>query len=219
MMKKTEGMKSMKSMERTESMEAMEKVEKVIPLETPVRVGDREYAELRLREPIVNEVILSARVAGNGKSLTAACDSQVDLLKRVSGWLQEALDALPVRVMDAAIAWLMEFQDEKGLPPVPSSGELELDPPLELARGERHTVLILKEPTVGQRKQAMRQLDQYGQNTVGGLEFQVTLLAEVSGWKQADVLRLPVHYFVQASLYLSGFFTNGQATGGKSNAG
>lgn len=193
-------------------------MEKTITLETPITVKNQTYSELKLREPVVNEVIMAARVIGNRKTVMAACDSQIDLLKRVSGWTQEAIDELPVSIMDEAFAYLTSFQEEDQPSEITASGELEIDPAIELPNGDHFTSLLLKEPTVGQRKKAMKQLDQYDQNMVGGLEFQVTLLGEVTGWKTAAILKLPIHYFMQASQYLSRFFTNGQETGEKSNA-
>lgn len=189
-------------------------MEKVFTLETPICVKDKEYSELKLREPVVNEVILAAKVAGGKETVTAAYDSQLDLLKRVSGWPQEAIEELPVSIMDEAFAYLVSFQEEQG-ENVSMTGELEIEPAIELAGGERFTILSLKEPTVGQRKRAMKQLDQYKQNVVGALEFQVALLTEVSGWKTSVILKMPIHYFMQASQYLTRFFMTGQETGRK----
>lgn len=185
--------------------------EKIITLDNPLKINDETYTEIKLREPTVNEVILSLKVAGKRTTLEASYESNINLLHRVSGLPGNVIEALPGSVMDEATNYLFSFQEEQK----DNSCEelIEINPPIVLSNKEEYDFLELKEPTVGQRKKATRALDQYGNTTLGGMEFQVSLLTEVTGWKLAAVLKLPMSIFMQASQYFTRFFPNGQETG------
>ncbi|MDI2091624.1 phage tail assembly protein [Commensalibacter oyaizuii] len=186
---------------------------KIISLDRPVRVGDRDYTELKLREPIVNEVIQAFKTMAGKQSSVAAYDAQLILVASVSEMPIQGIEELPGRILDQAIDFVMSFQDMTPCNEPYDQWDMELIPPLQLSNGETLSEIALQEPTVKQRKMAMKQFDHYGQTIVGGLEFQVSLLTQVSGQKLASILKLPISQFTKASGYLLRFFPNGQKTG------
>lgn len=184
---------------------------KIIPLTQSVSIGSAVYSEIKLREPIVNEVITSFKNAykDTGEASTASSyDAQILLVAIVSSIPKEALEAFPSRILDQAIEYLTSFQDQNGEVIKSDQWNMELDDPLPLSGtdGDILIELSLQEPTVGQRKKAMKQFDTYGQGIVGGLEFQATLLTEVSSQKLATILKLPMGQFTKATNYLMRFF-------------
>ncbi|CAI3953455.1 unnamed protein product [Commensalibacter communis] len=185
---------------------------KIITLKQPVTVGSATYSEIHLREPIVNEVITSFKDM-NG-SIASSYDAQIKLVSIACEIPIDVLEEMPTRILDEAIEYVSAFQNvDDGVKT--DQWDMELDSPLQLsgADGDVITTLSLKEPTVKQRKQAMKAFDQYGQGIVGGLEFQVSLLTQVTGEKLPTILKLPISQFTKATVYLMRFFPEINKTG------
>lgn len=188
---------------------------KIITLDYPILVDKQEYSEIKLSEPIANDVITAFKTMGNKTSGEAYYDVQIALVSKVSGIPVKALEELPTRILDEAIEYIMTFQQNNEVDCFEDYWEIELDKPIQLSGldGDVITSLLLKEPTVKQRKMAMRQMDQYSNQIIGSFELQVSLLTSVTGQKMATILKLPISQFFKAANYLMHFFPSGQATG------
>ncbi|MGL4686603.1 MAG: phage tail assembly protein [Commensalibacter sp.] len=192
---------------------------KIITLEEPISFNGAEYKELKLQEPTVNQISLSYQVMGNRTSVSAGIECQIDLLARVSGWPKEAIEELPSTKMDEATSWLDSFQadlvtNDLNNTSTPSPQfTINFDPPIELSNGDHFDTMDLQEPTIKHRKLACKQLDQYGQNASGMMQFEISLVTAVSKWSLTAVLAMPISKFCEAVKYLNSFFPNGHQTG------
>lgn len=184
--------------------------EKTISFTSPVNFNDKVYEEITVREPTVNEYMLSLKSKGNRESFEADAMVQIELLSRVSGLPVNAIESFPSSVMDEATNFIASFQEDQENT---DSNEIIIDPPITISNGNEYDRLTLLEPTVGQRKKATRMLDKYGNTPLGAMEFQLSLLKDISDWPLVALLKLPISTFLQASRYLSDFFTDGQKTG------
>ena len=76
--------------------------EKTIKLTNPVNFNDKVYEEITVREPTVNEYMLSLKSKGNRESFEADAMVQIELLSRVTGLPVNAIESFPSPVMDDA---------------------------------------------------------------------------------------------------------------------
>lgn len=186
---------------------------KTISLKQEITVGNEIYRELNLWEPIVNELIVSYKNAGEKGTTVCAYDAQILLVSSISGIPINALEAFPTRILDEAIEYLTTFQTQNDDEIRDDQWEMPLTSPLQLSDGSQISSLDLKEPTVKQRKEAMKKIDAHGQGIVGGLEFQASLLTQVTEQKLPTILKLPISDFTKATNYLMRFFPDIQKVG------
>lgn len=178
----------------------------------------RNWECLFCREPSVGENLLAIRVIGKRPQLESVYASQIALLCRVTGWPQAAVDQLPSRILDEAVAYLSHFEEEARRKPdeEPDCQDtlyLSLTPPITAVNREWQE-MQLREPTVAERRRFKAQ-EQRG-TMADFLEAEINLLTDVSGWQRAAVLKMPISQFARAADYLTGFFIAGQKTGNAS---
>lgn len=101
-----------------------------------------------------------------------------------------------------------EIEDAAGAPPPQLS--IPIDPPIVFQTGS-HDVLILKEPTVGQKRLAHEQL-RNGTNQATIDLYEIHLISAVSGKPIAVVEKLPVGTLNKAMAYLDYFLDAGRRT-------
>lgn len=182
----------------------------------PIRTkDDRELTTLSCREPSVGECLLATRTIGKRPTLETVYASEIALLCRVTGWPQTAVDQLPTRTLDAAVAYISHFEEEARRKPdeepdCQDTFHLSLIPPI-FAVNRDWQDMDLREPTVAERRRFKAQ-EQRG-SMADFLEAEINLLTDVSGWQRAAVLKMPISQFAKASDYLTGFFIAGQKTG------
>ncbi|WP_061490886.1 phage tail assembly protein [Acetobacter malorum] len=182
----------------------------------PIRTkDDRELTTLSCREPSVGECLLATRTIGKRPTLETVYASEIALLCRVTGWPQTAVDQLPTRTLDAAVAYISHFEEEARRKPdeepeCQDTFYLSLTPPITAVNRDWQD-MDLREPTVAERRRFKAQ-EQRG-SMADFLEAEINLLTDVSGWQRAAVLKMPISQFAKASDYLTGFFIAGQKTG------
>ncbi|KAA8387039.1 phage tail assembly protein [Acetobacter tropicalis] len=182
----------------------------------PIHTKDgREWIELTCREPSVGECLLATRTIGKRPTLETVYASEIALLCRVTGWPQTAVDQIPTRTLDAAVAYISHFEDDARRKPdeepdCQDTFHLALTPPITAVNREWQD-MDLREPTVAERRRFKSQ-EQRG-SMADFLEAEINLLTDVSGWQRAAVLKMPISQFAKASDYLTGFFIAGQKTG------
>lgn len=183
---------------------------------TPIQTKDgKQWETLACREPSVGECLLAARTIGKRPTLETVYASEIALLCRVTGWPQTAVDQLPTRTLDASVAYLTHFEEDARRKPdddpdCPDTFYLSLTPAITAVNREWQE-MELREPTVAERRRFKAQ-EQRG-TMADFLEAEIHLLADVSGWQRAAVLKMPISQFAKASDYLTGFFITGQKTG------
>ncbi|GBQ32282.1 phage tail assembly protein [Gluconacetobacter azotocaptans] len=187
----------------------------LIVLDESIEWKGTRYTELRLREPLVAEVLFSTRVMGARATRSTAYAAQLDLVARVAKWPAAAIDRLPVRALDRAVAYVTDFEENARRPAdedpdLSSDLRLVLSPPVQ-AVGQDHGDMALHEPTVAQRKAYIARTAR--ETPEAFVQGEIDLVAAVSGWPMAAVLKMPIGKFAQAADYLTGFFTRGPRTG------
>lgn len=177
-----------------------------------------EWKELRLREPTVFHCLQSAKVIGKKPSIESIYDSQIDMVCRISGWPKLAVDQLPTRILDKAVAYASAFeensrrkQDEE--PECPESLILLFTPPIE-AVNQSFSEMALREPVVSERRK-YKATESRG-SFADFLQAEIDLVSAISGWPMAAVLKMPISKFAKGADYLTGFFMTGRQTGNPS---
>ncbi|MFT8334682.1 MAG: phage tail assembly protein [Acetobacter orientalis] len=202
-----------------EPEETEEKPDGVFTLDNAITGKDaKHYTELHLREPVVFHILQAAKVIGKRPSLESVYDSQIDMVCRISSWPKVIVDQLPSRVLDQAIAYLNSFEEdarrgEDEEPECPDSLTLTFSPAID-AVDQSFTEMSLHEPVVAQRRR-YKATESKG-NFADFIQAQINLVAAVSGWPLAAVLKMPISKFAKASDYLTGFFISGRAIGSSS---
>lgn len=185
----------------------------------PIQTKDgKQWGTLTCREPSVGECLLATRTIGKRPTLETVYASEIALLCRVTGWPQTAVDQLPTRMLDAAVAYISHFEEDARRKPddepeCPDAFYLSLTPAITAVNREWQD-MELREPTVAERRRFKAQ-EQRG-TMADFLEAEINLLTDVSGWQRAAVLKMPISQFAKASDYLTGFFITGQKTGSAS---
>ncbi|GAA3684280.1 phage tail assembly protein [Acetobacter lovaniensis] len=177
-----------------------------------------EWKELRLREPTVFHSLQAAKVIGKKPSIESIYDSQIDLVCRISGWPKVAVDQLPTRILDKAVAYASAFeenarrkQDEE--PECPESLTLLFSPSIE-AVNQSFSEMTLREPVVSERRK-YKATESRG-SFADFLQAEIDLVGSISGWPLAAVLKMPISKFAKGADYLTGFFIAGHQTGNPS---
>ncbi|MCI2023607.1 MAG: phage tail assembly protein [Acetobacter fabarum] len=177
-----------------------------------------EWKVLRLREPTVFHSLQAAKVIGKKPSIESIYDSQIDLVCRISGWPKVAVDQLPTRILDKAVAYASAFeenarrkQDEE--PECPESLTLLFSPSIE-AVNQSFSEMVLREPVVSERRK-YKATESRG-SFAGFLQAEIDLVSAISGWPMAAVLKMPISKFAKGADYLTGFFIAGHQTGNPS---
>jgi hypothetical protein len=177
-----------------------------------------EWKELRLREPTVFHCLQSAKVIGKKPSIESIYDSQIDMVCRISGWPKLAVDQLPTRILDKAVAYASAFEenvrrkpDEE--PECPESLILLFSPPIE-AVNQSFSEMTLREPVVSERRK-YKATESRG-SFADFLQAEINLVSAISHWPMAAVLKMPISKFATAADYLTGFFMTGRQTGNPS---
>ncbi|MFT9251622.1 MAG: phage tail assembly protein [Acetobacter okinawensis] len=177
-----------------------------------------EWKELHLREPTVFHCLQSAKVIGKKPSIESIYDSQIDLICRLAVWPKLAVDQLPTRILDKAVAYATAFEenvrrkpDEK--PECPESLILLFTPPIE-AVNQSFSEMVLREPVVSERRK-YKATESRGSFS-DFLQAEIDLVSAISGWPMAAVLKMPISKFAKGADYLTGFFMTGHQTGNPS---
>ncbi|GBQ33820.1 phage tail assembly protein [Acetobacter fabarum] len=177
-----------------------------------------EWKELRLREPTVFHCLQSAKVIGKKPSIESIYDSQIDLICRLAVWPKLAVDQLPTRILDKAVAYATAFEenvrrkpDEE--PECPESLILLFSPPIE-AVNQSFSEMTLREPVVSERRK-YKATESHG-SFADFLQAEINLVSAISHWPMAAVLKMPISKFATAADYLTGFFMTGRQTGNPS---
>lgn len=177
-----------------------------------------EWKELRLREPTVFHSLQAAKVIGKKPSIESIYDSQIDLVCRISGWPKVAVDQLPTRILDKAVAYASAFEENARRKPdedaeCPESLILLFSPPIE-AVNQTFSEMTLREPVVSERRK-YKATESRG-SFADFLQAEIDLVSAISGWPMAAVLKMPISKFAKAADYLTGFFMTGHQTGNPS---
>ena len=169
-----------------------------LAIDPPVKLGAGVFSELVLREPRVSEVQKAEAVLGGVATPESVLDSEVALVSLVSepSWPIEALQDLPVRILDQATEFVTAFGEARE-ETAGETLEIELATPVEVAKGSFRT-LTLREPKVSERKRASQHLSK-GVTTASMRRFEITLVGEITGWPQPALLKLPISTFVRAA--------------------
>jgi len=190
-------------------------------LESPITVkGHEPFTELRLREPVVFDVLMQAKANGKRVTEEGIYDGQIALVARVSGWPLLAVNALPASVLDDAIGYVAGFEEDARRKPDDEADRtaekvFRLDRPVEAVNRTWHE-LRLREPTVAERRRF--KADEARQTQEAFFQSEINLMAAVSGWQMAAVLKMPISVFAKASDYLTGFFIAGPTPGSRFRA-
>lgn len=188
----------------------------LIVLDEPIVLkGGQEFTALQLGEPNVYHLLSAAQVIGKRPSTESVYDSQMQLVKLVSGWPLQAVQDLPSSALDRAVAYVTGFQDaarrpEGAAPDLSPSMTLIFEDGIE-AVGRTFSTMSLREPKVKERRTA-KAFEARG-TAEGFLRAEISLVENVSAWPQAAVLKMPISKFAQAADYLTGFFMSGPETG------
>lgn len=188
----------------------------LIVLDEPIVLGgDREFVELQLREPNVYHMLSAAQAIGKRPTTESVYDSQMQLVKLVSGWPIQAVQDLPTSALDRAVAYVTSFQDEARRP---EGADPDLSPSFVLifedgieAVGRTFSTMTLREPKVKERRTA-KAFEARG-TAESFLRAEISLVENVSGWPMAAILKMPISKFAKAADYLTGFFMSGPETG------
>lgn len=177
-----------------------------------------EWKELRMREPTVFHSLQAAKVIGKKPSIESIYDSQIDLVCRISGWPKVAVDQLPTRILDKAVAYASAFEENARRKPdedaeCPESLILLFSPPIE-AVNQTFSEMTLREPVVSERRK-YKATESRG-SFADFLQAEIDLVSAISGWPMAAVLKMPISKFAKAADYLTGFFMTGHQTGNPS---
>ncbi|WP_338331311.1 phage tail assembly protein [Acetobacter sp. LMG 32666] len=188
------------------------------PDNTITTKGGVEWKELHLREPTVFHCLQSAKVIGKNPSIESIYDSQIDLTCRLSGWPKVAVDQLPTRILDKAVAYASAFEEnarrkQNEKPECLESLILLFTPPIE-AVNQSFSEMILREPVVSERRK-YKATESRG-SFADFLQAEIDLVSAVSGWPMAAVLKMPISKFAKGADYLTGFFMTGHQTGNPS---
>ncbi|OUJ03200.1 phage tail assembly protein [Acetobacter cibinongensis] len=185
-------------------------------LDAPITLkGGEQFDTLTLSEPTVYHQLMAARIIGKTPTLESIYNSQIDTVRRLSGWPQLAIDQLPSNILDDAVDYTSSFDETarrkpEEVPECPPSLLVSLPTPIE-ATGKQYSTLELRPPMVGERR-AFKVLE--GRGTFEGMLLaEIDLVEKVSGWPKAAVLKMPISIFARAADYLTGFFIRGQTTG------
>lgn len=185
------------------------------PENTITTKDGNEWKELRLREPTVFHSLQAAKVIGKKPSIESIYDSQIDLVCRISGWPKLAVDQLPTRILDKAVAYASAFeensrrkQDEE--PECRESLILLFSPAIE-AVNQSFSEMTLREPVVSERRK-YKATESHG-SFADFLQAEIDLVSAISGWPLAAVMKMPISKFAKAADYLTGFFMAGHQTG------
>ncbi len=196
-------------------VEASASDDSLIVLDEPVEWKRERFAELKLREPVVAEVLFSTRVMGGRATRATAYAAQLDLVARIAKWPAGAIDLLPTTALDRAMVYVTDFE-ERGRRP--EGDDPNLSPELRLimspsihAVGQDHREMVLREPGVAQRKAYIARTAR--ETPEAFLQGEIDLVVAVSDWPIAAVLKMPIGKFAQAADYLTGFFMRGPRTG------
>ncbi|GBQ23147.1 hypothetical protein AA12717_1407 [Gluconacetobacter sacchari DSM 12717] len=181
----------------------------------PIEWKKQQFDCLRLREPVVAQVLFSTRAMGKRPTEVTVRDAQLDLVERVSGWPSGAVGMLQVSVQDRCIMYLTDFEEEARRP---VDAEPERTPEMRLlltvaveATGKSHSEMVLREPVGTERRRYDVARERATPEAL--LQAEVNLVADVSGWPLAAVLKMPISDFARAADYLTGFFIRGPRTG------
>lgn len=187
----------------------------LIILDKPLEWKGEQFTELHLREPTVHQVLYSSKVMGNRATRSTAYAAQVDLVARIAAWPAAAIDLLPVTVLDRAVVYVTDFE-ERGRRP--DSDDPDLSPEMRLilspaihAVGQDHREMVLREPGVAQRKAYIARSAR--ETPEAFLQAEIDMVAAISGWPTAAVLKMPIGKFARAADYLTGFFMRGPRIG------
>ena len=185
----------------------------------PITTKDgAEWKELRLREPTVFHCLQSAKVIGKKPSIESIYDSQIDLICRLAVWPKLAVDQLPTRILDKAVAYASAFEENARRKPdeepeCPESLTLLFSPPIE-AVNQAFSEMNLREPVVSERRK-YKATESRG-SFADFLQAEIDLVSAISHWPMAAVLKMPISKFATAADYLTGFFMTGRQTGNPS---
>lgn len=187
----------------------------LIVLDDPVEWKRERFTELKLRQPVVAQVLFATRVMGKRATEVTVRDAQLDLVARVSGWPAGAIGLLPTTVQDRAILFVTDFEENARRPMDDEPDRspelrLRLSPPVE-AVGLSHSEMVLREP-IGVQRRRYDVTRERGTPEVA-MQAEINLVAEVSEWPMAAVLKTPISQFARAADYLTGFFIRGPRTG------
>nr|WP_246495493.1 phage tail assembly protein [Ameyamaea chiangmaiensis] len=189
-----------------------------VVLDDPITLKDgTSFSEIVLSEPNVYHRLMATKLIGKRPTLATMRDSQIDLVARVAGWPVIAVQQLPASLLDEAIVFVTGFEQDARRPddaePDRSpSKSIVFEPAVEGA-GRTWGRMELREPKVSERRKYDATL---GRGTPEGImQAEIDLVAGVSGWALAAVMRMPDSKFVEASEYLTGFFTTGRETGNR----
>lgn len=186
----------------------------VIPLAPALPWEGGTIAELRLREPAGAEMMAAEACLDTGFSAETVSAFRAKLVSAVSGVAEEALNLLPCSVMRRAQEFVGGF-DTQAVPaladPLAPSLDLEIGHAVSYGAASA-TMLLLREPNVGQRRRAETAL-RTGTSPAASRRYQLILVAEVSGVPFAAVGGVPVSVLNRAEAYLRGFIEPGPATG------
>lgn len=175
----------------------------------------KQWLELRLREPTVFHCLQAAKVIGKKPTIESIYDSQIDMVCRISGWPKVAVDQLSTRLLDQAVAYVSAFDENARRKPdeEPDCRDrliLTFSPEIE-AVGQSFSEMSLREPVVSERR---RYKASEGRGSFADfLQAEIDLVAAISGWPLAAVLKMPISKFAVGADYLTGFFIAGHQTG------
>jgi Phage tail assembly chaperone proteins, E, or 41 or 14 len=179
----------------------------IITLRRPVGPKGREISELSLREPRAGEVLKASRETGRGLALS--------LLTQVAGADIEAIQALPGRVCDRALDYLMTFVAPILAEPTEDAAPAEQPDELTIPLAETLQIgttwvseLNLREPTLGELIKG----DKYE-----GMQRTVVLVALASGLPRAVIELVPISEFAKAASFVLGFTEAAPKSGGGSS--
>jgi hypothetical protein len=179
----------------------------IIALSRPIGPKGREITELRLREPRAGEVLKASRETGRGLALS--------LLTQVTGADGAAIQALPGRISDRALAFLMTFvspilaedDDDKSPPEPPEEFTVELAETIQIGT-TWVSRLDLHEPTLAD----LIKVEKYD-----GMLRVLALVALASDLPRAVIEQVPISEYAQAASYVMPFMRGVPSAGGSSS--
>jgi hypothetical protein len=175
----------------------------------------QHWSELRLHEPTVFHCLQAAKVIGKKPTIESIYESQIDMVCRISSWPRVAVDQLSTRLLDQAVAYVSAFEENARRKPdeEPDCRDrliLVFSPEIE-AVGQSFSEMSLREPVVSERR---RYKASEGRGSFADfMQAEIDLVAAISGWPLAAVLKMPISKFAVGSDYLTGFFIAGHQTG------
>lgn len=180
-----------------------------IELKSPIEVDGTTFDKMDLSEPNVFQMIEASKVISQTPTDTDIRAYQLAMIQRVTGWPAKAIGQLPVSQEKQACAFMAQFENDNRRTVDEVSDqqdELVLTMPDTIEAGNTEwRVMTLHEPVGRQRNLYDRRASRTP--TITKIyQAEVALVADVSGWKEAAVLKMPVSLFSQAADYLIGFF-------------